>query len=118
MMDIKWIIDDAVEMALNSGCKLTAIETILNTLALSEQDTIGQYEYMKQSIIKLTNDGDEKLKQCSCVLVKMIDAIIEDERNHTTSANKAAAILKGAAAPKAEEYDKAAKGGKNDASTV
>ena len=117
-MDIKWLVDEAMNMGMNGGCKLTAIETILNTLALSEQDTIGQYEYMKQCIIKLTEDSDEKLKQCSCVIAKMIDGIIEDERNHATSANKAAAVLKGVAPPKAEEYDKAAKGGKNDTDTI
>lgn len=103
-MDIKWIVDQAVCMANNGGCKETAVETIINAIALSEQETIDQYACVIQGIINVYGD-DPKAK----VLVKMVENVIADERNHAASANKAAALIKGTSVPKADEYDKAVK---------
>jgi hypothetical protein len=109
-MDIKWAIEQACDMAITGGCKISAAESILNAIAMSEQDTIDQYNYAKQRLIKLfENENDETLQKCVRILVDMIDRINNDERDHAASANKAASVLKNASVPKATEYDEAVK---------
>lgn len=105
-MDIKWSVDEQVNAAMNGGCKLAAVNGILNVMLMAESDTINQYQYAKQALIKLFADDEAKAK----VLAKMVDNIIEDEEDHTESFNKAAAIITGHKEPKATEYNEAVKG--------
>ena len=104
-MDIKWIVDEQMSMVANGGCKLAATNGILNAMLMAESDTIQQYQYAKQALIKLFADDEAKAK----VLARMVDNIIEDEEDHIESFNKAAAIIVGRKEPKAEEYNKAVK---------
>lgn len=104
-MDIKWIVDEQMNMVANGGCKLAATNGILNVMLMAESDTIQQYQYAKQALIKLFAEDEAKAK----VLAKMVDGIIDDEADHIESFNKAAAIISGHKEPKAEEYNKAVK---------
>ena len=104
-MDIKWIVDEQMTMVVNGGCKLAATNGILNAMLMAESDTIQQYQYAKQALIKLFAEDEAKAK----VLAKMVDGIIADEADHIESFNKAAAIISGNKEPKAEEYNKAVK---------
>lgn len=104
-MDIKWAIDEQMSMVANGGCKLSATNGILNAMLMAEADTIAQYEYGKQALMKLFADDEPK----ATVLCKMVDSIVADEKNHIESFNKASAIITGAKEPKAEEYNKAVK---------
>lgn len=103
-MDIKWFIDEQVNAAMNGGCKLTAANGILNVMLMAESDTVGQYQYAKQALIKLFNDEPAKAQ----VLAKLVDNVVEDEEDHVESFNKAAAIIAGRKEPKPTEYDEAA----------
>ena len=105
-MDIKWPIDEQVNAVMNGGCKLTAVNGILNVMLMAESDTITQYQYAKQALIKLFNDEPAKAR----VLAKLVDNVIEDEEDHIESFNKAAAIIVGNKEPKATEYNEAVKG--------
>ena len=102
-MDIKWSVDEQVNAAINGGCKLTAVNGILNVMLMAESDTISQYQYAKQSLIKLFNNEPAKAQ----VLAKLVDNVIEDEEDHIESFNKAAAIIVGRKEPKPTEYDEA-----------
>lgn len=102
-MDIKWSIDEQVNAVMNGGCKLTAVNGILNVMLMAESDTINQYQYAKQSLIKLFNNEPAKAQ----VLAKLVDNVIEDEEDHIESFNKAAAIIVGRKEPKPTEYDEA-----------
>ena len=104
-MDVKWIVDEQMSMVANGGCKLAATNGILNAMLMAESDTIQQYQYAKQALIKLFAEDEAKAK----VLAKMVDNIIGDEEDHIESFNKAAAIIVGRKEPKAEEYNKAVK---------
>ena len=104
-MDIKWIVDEQMSAVANGGCKLTAVNGILNAMLMAEADTIQQYQYAKQALIKMFADEEPK----ACVLAKLVDNVIEDEEDHIESFNKAAAIIVGRKEPKAEEYNKAVK---------
>lgn len=104
-MDIKWIIDEQMNMVTNGGCKIAATTGILNAMLMAESDTIQQYEYGKQALIKLFDGEPEKAR----VLAAMIDNVTHDEMNHIESFNKAAAIIGGKKEPKADEYNKAVK---------
>lgn len=104
-MDIKWIVDEQMNAVANSGCKLAATNGILNSMLMAESDTVMQYQYAKQALIKLWAEDERKAQ----VLAKMVDNIIADEQNHIESFNKAAAIVIGAKEPKADEYNKAVK---------
>ena len=104
-MDIKWIVDEQMSMVANGGCKLAATNGILNAMLMAESETIQQYQYAKQALIKLFADDEAKAR----VLAKMVDGIIDDEADHIESFNKAAAIISGHKEPKAEEYNKAVK---------
>lgn len=102
-MDIKWSIDEQVNAVMNGGCKLTAVNGILNVMLMAESDTITQYQYAKQTLIKLFNDEPAKAQ----VLAKLVDNVIEDEEDHIESFNKAAAIIVGRKEPKPTEFDEA-----------
>lgn len=104
-MDIKWIVDEQMCAVNNGGCKLTATNGILNAMLMAESDTVMQYQYAKQVLIKLWAEDEHK----AAVIAKMVDNIIADEQNHIESFNKAAAIIIGAKEPKADEYNKAVK---------
>lgn len=104
-MDIKWCIDEQMGMVANGGCKLAATNGILNAMLMAESDTIVQYEYGKQALIKLFEGETDKQR----ILAKMVDNIINDEKNHIESFNKASAIITGAKEPKADEYNSAVK---------
>lgn len=104
-MDVKWCIDEQMGMVANGGCKLAATNGILNAMLMAESDTIVQYEYGKQALIKLFEGEPDKQR----VLAKMVDNIINDEKNHIESFNKASAIITGSKEPKAEEYNSAVK---------
>lgn len=104
-MDIKWAVDEQMRMVAEGGCKLTATTGILNAMLMAEADTIQQYEYGKQAIIRLFEGEPEKAK----VLAAMINNINHDEMNHIESFNKAAAIIGGKKEPKANEYNEAQK---------
>lgn len=105
-MDIKWPIDEQVNAAMNGGCRLTAANGILNAMLMAESDTVNQYQYAKQALMKLFNDEPAKAK----VLAKLVNNVIEDEEDHIESFNKAAAIIVGSKEPKATEYNEAVKG--------
>lgn len=105
-MDVRWIVDEQMNAVANGGCKLAATSGILNAMLMAEAETIQQYQYAKQALIKLFADDEAKAK----VLAKMVDNIIEDEEDHTESFNKAAAIIIGHKEPKATEYNEAVKG--------
>lgn len=105
-MDIKWSIDEQVNAAMNGGCRLTAATGILNAMLMAESDTVNQYQYAKQALMKLFNDEPAKAK----VLAKLVNNVIEDEEDHIESFNKAAAIIVGSKEPKATEYNEAVKG--------
>lgn len=100
-MDIKWYVDEQVNAAMNGGCKLAAVNGILNVMLMAESDTINQYA--KQALIKLFNNEPAKAQ----VLAKLVDNVIEDEEDHIESFNKAAAIIVGRKEPKPTEYDEA-----------
>ena len=102
-MDIKWSIDEQVNVVMNGGCKLTAANGILNAMLMAESDTINQYQYAKQALMKLFNNEPAKAQ----VLAKLINNVIEDEEDHIESFNKAAAIIVGCKEPKPTEYDEA-----------
>lgn len=104
-MDVKWIVDEQMCAVNNGGCKLAATNGILNAMLMAESDTVMQYQYAKQALIKLWTEDERKAE----VLAKMVDNIIADEQNHIESFNKAAAIVIGAKEPKANEYNKAVK---------
>lgn len=110
-MDIKWAIDEQMRMVDGGGCKLAATNGILNAMLMAEADTINQYEYGKQALMKLYENEPKKAE----VLCKMVDNIIADEKNHIESFNKASAIITGNKEPKADEYNKAVK---DDKSTI
>lgn len=105
-MDIKWFIEEQVNAVMNGGCRLTAANGILNAMLMAESDTVNQYQYAKQALMKLFNDEPAKAK----VLAKLINNVIEDEEDHIESFNKAAAIIVGSKEPKATEYNEAVKG--------
>lgn len=102
-MDIKWSVDEQVNAAMNGGCKLAAVNGILNVMLMAESDTINQYQYAKQALIKLFNNEPAKAQ----VLAKLVDNVIEDEEDHIESFNKAAAIIIGRKEPKPTEFDEA-----------
>lgn len=102
-MDIKWFIDEQVNAAMNGGCKLTAANGILNIMLMAESDTINQYQYAKQALMKLFNDEPAKAQ----VLAKLVNNVVEDEEDHIESFNKAAAIIVGRKEPKPTEFDEA-----------
>lgn len=104
-MDIKWAIDEQMRMVADGGCKIAATTGILNAMLVAESDTIQQYEYGKQALLRLFKDEPDKAQ----VLVAMIDNINHDEMNHIESFNKAAAIIGGKKEPKANEYNEAVK---------
>ena len=104
-MDIKWAIDEQLNMVAGGGCKLAATNGILNSMLMAESETIQQYEYGKQALMRLYKDEPKKAE----ILCKMIDNIIADEKNHIESFNKASAIITGNKEPKADEYNKAVK---------
>lgn len=104
-MDVKWIVDEQMNVVANGGCKFAATSGILNSMLMAEVETIQQYQYAKQALIRLFADDEAKAK----VLAKMIDNIIEDEEDHAESFNKAAAIINGHKEPKATEYNEAVK---------
>lgn len=104
-MDIKWVIDDQMAVVTNGGCKFSATSGILNAMLMAEADTIQQYEYGKQALMKLFSDDMPKAE----VLCKLVDNIIADEKNHIESFNKASSIVLGVKEPKAEEYNEAIK---------
>lgn len=79
---------------------------LLNAMLMAESDTIIQYQYAKQTLIKLFNNEPAKAQ----VLAKLVDNVIEDEEDHIESFNKAAAIIVGNKEPKATEYNEAVKG--------
>lgn len=106
MADLKWVVDEA----LLSGCKEGATNCILNALALSEQETIGQYQYACNALKKLYADEPEKAE----VFSKLINAVTEDEGNHAASFMKAAAIVAGYKPAAPDEYNKAVKGNGNE----
>lgn len=105
-MDIKWSIEEQVNAVMNGGCRLTAANGILNVMLMAESDTVNQYQYAKQALMKLFNDEPAKAK----VLAKLVNNVIEDEEDHIESFNKAAAIIVGSKEPKATEYNEAVKG--------
>lgn len=105
-MDIKWIVDEQMSMVANGGCKLAATNGILNAMLMAESDTVQQYQYAKQALIKLWAQEEQK----ASVLAKFVDNVIEDEQDHIESFNKAAALMTGRKEPKASEYNKAVKG--------
>lgn len=105
-MDIKWIVDEQMNMVANGGCKLAATNGILNAMLMAESDTVQQYQYAKQALIKLWAQEEQK----ASVLAKFVDNVIEDEQDHIESFNKAAALMTGRKEPKASEYNKAVKG--------
>lgn len=105
-MDIKWSIDEQVNAVMNGGCRLTAANGILNAMLMAESNTVNQYQYAKQALMKLFNDEPAKAK----VLAKLVNNVIEDEEDHIESFNKAAAIIVGSKEPKATEYNEAVKG--------
>lgn len=102
-MDIKWFIDEQLNAVMNGGCKLTAANGILNVMLMAESDTITQYQYAKQALMKLFNDEPAKAQ----VLAKLVNNVVEDEEDHIESFNKAAAIILGRKEPKPTEYDEA-----------
>ena len=104
-MDVKWIVDEQMSMVSNGGCKLAATNGILNAMLMAESETVQQYQYAKQALIKLWADEEKK----AGVLAKFVDNVIEDEQDHIESFNKAAAIMVGRKEPKASEYNKAVK---------
>ena len=104
-MDIKWVIDDQMAVVANGGCKFSATSGILNAMLMAEADTIQQYEYGKQALMKLFSDDIPKAE----VLCKLVDNIIADEKNHIESFNKASSIVLGVKEPKAEEYNEVIK---------
>ena len=104
-MDIKWAIDEQMHAVNGGGCRLAATNGILNTMLMAEAETIQQYEYGKQVLIKLYEAEPEKAN----ILCKLIDNIIADEKNHIESFNKASAIITGNKEPKADEFNKAVK---------
>lgn len=105
-MDIKWFIEEQVNAVMNGGCRLTAANGILNAMLMAESDTVNQYQYAKQALMKLFNDEPAKAK----VLAKLVNNVIEDEEDHIESFNKAAAIIVGSKEPKPTEYNEAVKG--------
>lgn len=105
-MDIKWIVDEQMSMVANGGCKLAATNGILNAMLMAESDTVQQYQYAKQALIKLWAQEEQK----ASVLAKFVDNVIEDEQDHIESFNKASALMTGRKEPKASEYNKAVKG--------
>ena len=105
-MDVKWIVDEQMNMVANGGCKLAATNGILNAMLMAESDTVQQYQYAKQALIKLWAQEEQKAN----VLAKFVDNVIEDEQDHIESFNKAAALMTGRKEPKASEYNKAVKG--------
>lgn len=102
-MDVRWIVDEQMNAVANGGCKLAAVNGILNVMLMAESDTINQYQYAKQTFIKLFNNEPAKAQ----VLAKLVDNVIEDEEDHIESFNKAAAIIVGRKEPKPTEYDEA-----------
>lgn len=102
-MDVRWIVDEQMNAVANGGCKLAAVNGILNVMLMAEAETIQQYQYAKQALIKLFNDEPAKAQ----VLAKLVDNVIEDEEDHIESFNKAAAIIVGRKEPKPTEYDEA-----------
>ena len=102
-MDIKWIVDEQMNVVANGGCKLAATNGILNAMLMAESDTVQQYQYAKQALIKLWAQEEQK----ASVLAKFVDNVIEDEQDHIESFNKAAALMTGRKEPKASEYNKA-----------
>lgn len=102
-MDIKWSIEEQVNAAMNGGCRLTAANGILNVMLMAESDTVNQYQYAKQALMKLFNDEPAKAQ----VLAKLVDNVVEDEEDHIESFNKAAAIIVGRKEPKPTEFDEA-----------
>lgn len=102
-MDFKWAVDEAVNMVINGGCPNLAAQTIMDAIAFAEQETINSYQYAKAGIKRLYGDKDSKKCETLC---KIIDALIMDERNHSSSANAASSVLSGNKIPKPEEYTK------------
>lgn len=112
MVDIKWVVDEAMCAFRNGGCPNAAVSCILNALAQSETDTIADYEKAKMAIAEIYKD-----KENICgALVKMINEIIQDEGDHDASFKKASAIISGYNPAKPEEYNKAVK--QNDTAGV
>lgn len=111
-MDIKWTIDEAMCAYRNGGCKDGAANAILNALALSEMDTIAQYQYANVAFAELYKDEPEKAK----VFNKLVNEVVQDEGDHNASFNKAAAIVAGYEPAKPDEYNKAVKA--NDGKAV
>lgn len=104
-MDVKWIVDEQMNMVANGGCKYAAVSGILNAMAMAEADTVQQYEYGRQAISKLLDGEPDKCE----VVSKLIRNVVQDEMNHTASFNKASAIIGGYNEPKPDEYNKAVK---------
>jgi hypothetical protein len=102
-MDIRWIVDEQMNAVANGGCKLAATSGILNAMLMAEAETIQQYQYAKQALIKLFADDEAKAQ----VLAKLVDNVVEDEEDHIESFNRAAAIIVGRKEPKPTEYDEA-----------
>lgn len=105
-MDIKWIIDEQINVVKNGrSSNIAAVEGILNSLLMMEAENIQQYQYSKQGISELFTNEPLKMK----VLLKLIDNIIENKRNHIESLSTATAIISGKKEPEAKEYYKAVK---------
>lgn len=110
-MDVKWTVDEAMCAYRNGGTKEGAANAILNALAMSETEVMGQYMYAKNALCTLFEDEPEKKR----VLCGMIDEVVQDEGDHDASFKKAAAIIGGYKPAKPHEYDNSLKGGKQDA---
>lgn len=110
-MDIDWIIEQNTR-AYHEG-HLSAREAcngILNVMAMSEQEVIGQYTRGLQAIKCICDSSnDESDKKMGEILVKMTKSVVADEGNHAASFNKASAICAGYDVPKPDEYNKAEK---------
>lgn len=111
MTEVKWIVDQQMEMVRQGGCPYMAAVGIMNALALSETETMDQYHYAQQALKQLFVNKPE-----GEILCRMLNNIIQDEGDHDASFKKAAAIISGYKEAKPEEYNKAVK--RNDTDTV